>query len=358
MDYARKYDILWHIVAANGRQAALFGDTCARVARVAFCASATGSAMPIVYLEVPLLGNPRFDVQVCLDRDAVVGGASLPPGAPEVERDLLDWLTSPAGSDCSGVDLAFDLAANGVADPQVIVLMRDGTLADAEGFFSLAGAPDAARRYREAERHVPEGWRTWYTGLIPGRPGSPVRLDYFVSQGRLDAYAHDTTRLARDLELAGYHPSPRQLAWCEELLAYPCGLNIQLDVLEDGTLGPVLGYNLCMGNLGPHQVRQSLEQGWMARACERIKGWGLADARWRRIRELCLGKALHVRQTPDQAAEEWLAFDCRPTFVKVRMTQDELVDAKVYIMCAFKPMESRRAASGASQPAVGPDELG
>lgn len=341
MDHSGQYDILWQVVAANGRQQALFGDACTRLAREAFCACATGSTMPIVYLEVPLLGEPRFDLQVCMDRDVLAGGYHLPAQAPAVERDLLDWLASPAGSDCTGVDLAFDLSTRGVAQPQVIVLMRRETLADAEGFFRLAGAPDAARRYHEAVQRTPAGWNSWYTGLIPGRPGTPVRLDWFVGKGRLSAYARDTAQLARDLERVGYHPSSRQLAWCKELLAYPCGLNLQLDAREDGSIGPVLGYNLSMGRLKPKQARESLEQGWMRSACEQLERWGLADARWQRIRELCLGTALHPQQGTGDAGQ--VALVCKPTFVKVRMTQDGLVDAKAYVMCVLSPLAAPAA---------------
>ena len=307
--------------------------------------------MPIVYLEVPLLGEPRFDLQVCMDRDALVGGYDLPPEAPAVERPLLEWLTSPAGSDCRGVDLAFDLSTHGAAEPQVIALGRTSTLADAEGFFASAGTPDAARRYREAERRIPAGWRSWYTGLIPGRPGSPVRLDWFVSQRKLAAYTRDTARLSRDLEHVGYHPSQRQLAWCSELLAYPCGLNLQLDAREDGSIGPVLGYNLCMGSMRPRQVGECLEQGWMRQACALMERWGLADGRWQRLQELCLGRAL--RHPQGAGGTESLALVCKPTFIKVRMTQDALVDAKAYVMCVLSPLGSRPSPDAGANPRPG-----
>ena len=336
MDHLELYDLLWGTVAAEGRLQALFGDTCAHIAREAFGACATGTRMPIVYLEVPLLDEARFDLQVCLERDSLAKGCEIPPTAPSVEHSLLEWLTSAAGADCQGVDLAFDISTRGMESPQVITLMREGTLADAEGFFALSGAPDAARRYREAEQRRPASWRSWYTGIIAGRPGSPVRLDYFVDRERLHGYAQDTSLMEHDLAQMGYHLSGQQYDWCKDLLAFPCGLNIQLDVRDDGSLGPVLGYNLTMGRMQPRQARQSIEQGWVRSALELIEGWGLADARWQRIGELCLGKALHLRGS--SADEGWMALVCKPTFVKVRMTPDELVDAKAYIMCVLSPL--------------------
>ena len=343
MDHTELYDIAWQAVRADGRQQALFGDACADTARKAFRSCAAGTAMPIVYLEVPLLGEPRFDLQVCLDRESLIGGYDLPAAAPEHERALLEWLTSAAGADCQGVDLAFDISSQGLESPQLITLMREGTLSDAEGFFALAGTPDAARRYREAEQRIPLGWRSWYTGIIPGRPGSPIRLDYFVDHKRLRSYTQDRSQLSHDLECAGYQPSTHQLAWCEELLAFPCDLNLQLDLRDDGSLGPVLGYNLAMGYLGPRQIRESIEHGWMQGAFERIEGWSLSDSRWQLISGLCQGKVLHLKGSP--ADTGWMTLACKPTFVKVRMTQDELVDAKVYVMCVLSPMGANHTSS-------------
>lgn len=334
MTHLERYDLLWQLIGADGRQSALFGERCTRLARQAFASSACGSEMPVVYLEIPLAKDPSFDLQVCIDRSALEEGFDLPADAPSHEQELLAWLAGPSGADCVGVDVAFDLRANGIESPQLIVLMADGSLADAEGFFALAGAPDAARRYRSAEERMPVGWQSWYTGIIPGRSGAPVRLDFPVARRKVRSYAQDPSLLAHDLEQMGYALSEREAGWCERLLQLPCGLNLQLDALEDDSVGPVLGYNLLEGGISPHATRQRLESGWMREVLQMAETWGIADERWRLLKDLCQARLLVAC---DKAGhEERLVIATKVTFIKIRMTPEELVDAKAYLMCTIR----------------------
>lgn len=160
VEHLAYYDLLWRLIYAGGRRASLFGERCGLPARQAFAASACGSEMPIVYFEVPLAGEPDFDLQVCIERTALQEGFRLPTEAPATERDLLTWLAGPGGADCTGVDLAFDLHAQDIESPQLVVLMKRGILDDAEGFFALTGIPDGAVRYRAAEARTPRGWHS------------------------------------------------------------------------------------------------------------------------------------------------------------------------------------------------------
>ena len=338
-EQAKLYDILWHFLNSGGRRVALFGEECQRLSRKAFLSCAAGSTMPIVYLEVPLAGKPSFDLQVCIDRMSLGNGVVVPDDAPKHERDLLDWLAGPRGAACTGVDLAFDLHAGNTTSPQLIALLRDDSFASAEEFFALVGAPDGAARYRAAEQKVPSLWHSWYTGIIPGREGSPVRLDYFVSRDAVDGYRDDSRLLARDLHQMGYPLSEWQRAWCQSLLPLPCRLNLQLDARADGTMGPVLGYNLLEGGLRPAATRRSLEAGWLRQALETCEAWGLADDRWQLLRELCQAKAFTVSH--GEGNPRMLALSVKPTFLKVRMTPDELIDAKAYVICAFREMPQR-----------------
>lgn len=291
---------------------------------------AAGSVLPVAYFELPLLGPPCFDLQVCIDRVSLAQGVHVPADAPAHEHELLAWLASPRGSECTGVDLAFDLRDGDTTSPQLIALLNDASFKSAEEFFALVGAPDGASRYRAAEQRMPAHWRSWYTGIIPGRPGSPVRLDYYVSRARVHDYQSDSGLLTQDLAQFGYELSGPQREWCEQLLSLPCGLNLQLDVRADGSMGPVLGYNLIEGSLGPRATRQRLEKGWMRDVLELCETWGLADDRWQRLQGLCQARMLTIPN--DKGVPAHYALGIKPTFIKVRMTQDELVDVKVYII--------------------------
>ena len=333
MSHLDRYDLLWQLMDIGDRTPALLGERYAPLARQAFGSCACGTAMPVVYLEIPLAGEPGFDLQVCIDRSSVRKGFHLPENAPARERELMTWLAGSGGAGCTGVDLAFDLRDRGLESPQLIVLMSKGILADAEGFFALAGVSDGARRYRMAESRTPEGWTSWYTGILPGRPGAPVRLDYFVSGAKARSYAQDVRLLARDLELMGYTPSIREIGWYERLAQIPCGFNLQLDANDDGSIGPVLGYNLIEGGIGPHAVRQRLQSGWMREVLTMAETWGIADERWQLLRDLCQAKMLVLRR--ETGIETRTVVATKVTFIKIRMSQDALLDAKAYVMCTM-----------------------
>ena len=337
MSHLDRYDLLWQLIGTDERIPALLGERCAPLARQAFASSACGTATPVVYLEIPLAGEPGFDLQVCIDRSSLRKGLRLPEDAPAREQELLTWLAGPGGAGCTGVDLAFDLRDRGIESPQLIVLMNKGILEDAEGFFALIGVSDGARRYRAAESKAPNGWISWYTGVMPGRPGAPVRLDYYVSGDKARAYAKDASLLAHDLDLAGYTPSSREIGWCERLAQLPCSLNLQLDAIDDGSIGPVLGYNLIEGGIGPHAVRQRLESGWMREALTMAEAWGIADERWQLLGDLC--QARMFVSHGETGAKGRIAVAAKVTFIKIRMNQDALLDAKAYVMCTFYDLD-------------------
>lgn len=324
-----RYELLYRMLGADGRCEQLFGS-CGERAREAFRCCAVGSRMPLVYFEVPLLGEPRFDVQVCLSRADVMDVRDLPAGSPPALGPLLNWLRG--SDDCVGVDLAFDVNAGEPCPTQVMALMREGTLRDVEGFFLAVGDRRAAERYLKSVRSTPAGWREWYVGFAAQRPGHPVRLDFSVLPKRQQAYLEDPTRFASDLRSMGYEIGEAQLTYIHELLGLPFAANLQLDVLEGGKVGPVLGYSLAMPHWGPARSREELAQGALGQAFLLVKDWGLADGRWRQLSGCCIGMAVRL---PGMRGDRMIAVRCVPTFVKVRMTPAGLLDAKAYLMCTM-----------------------
>ncbi|MBQ9315888.1 MAG: hypothetical protein IJ203_03590 [Atopobiaceae bacterium] len=321
------YKALYRELAAHGRGEALFGS-CGDLALDAFGSAAVGPRMPTVYFEIPLLGEPRFDLQVCVSREDGAVERELPVTALPQLGPLMDWLQR--SEDCPGVDLAFDVGAGDVRSPQVMALMTDGVLRDVAGFFAAAGDGQAAKRFVRRARHVPLGWRIWYVGLAPQRAGRPVRLDYSVGPRRQRRYLEDMALFAKDLLSLGYQSSEEQLGWCRQLMELPFGPNLQLDVLEDDSMGPVLGYSLCMPSWGPAKSSESLRQGDLRQACELLQAWGLVDDRWQKLAGCCIGREIVV---PVGKGASAFALRCVPTFLKVRMTAQGLLDAKAYLMC-------------------------
>ena len=294
----------------------------------AFSSCAVGNEMPILYFEVPLLGKPRFDLQVCINRQNL-GNYKLPPTAPKSVKAGLYWLANN-GEGCVGLDFAFDVSEGDIHTPQVIAFTNGCRTCDLDSFFACVGDAGAAKRYYDAEARVPSGWMSWYTGLIAQRPGRPVRLDYFVDQEKILLYRHDLLAFEKDLRQMGYEVSGRELELCQELMEFPFGINLQFDLYEDGTLGPVLGYNAAFGQLGPHESRQSLKDGDLALLMKQVQDLELADERWQLMQTCCIGQAYPVTDGSR------LVISSSPTFLKVRMTPDRNLDAKAYIICRVK----------------------
>ena len=61
MDRMRMYDIIYALAAKDSRETALFGN-CAPCAREALSRSLAGEKLPEIWLEVPLSGDPWFDI--------------------------------------------------------------------------------------------------------------------------------------------------------------------------------------------------------------------------------------------------------------------------------------------------------
>ena len=315
----------YRMLCADGGEG-LFGGDSAELAFDAFLSCAVGDEMPVLFFEVPLLGEPRFDLHVCINRSALPEGARLPESAPAHLQGAIDWLLR-AGEGCTGVDFAFDVSAGDIRSPQIAAFTDGCETCNLESFFACAGDAGAASRYDAAQLRAPGGWSSWYTGLIPQRQGRPVRLDYFVDDVLAERYAQDIDLLATDLRQMGYRASDLELARCADLLALPFMLNIQLDVLEDGSMGPVLGYNAAFGALSAPVARASATDGAISRLMQLVEGWELADERWRLLAGRCIGRKFPL---PNGRT---LTLHSTPTFLKVRMTPEALLDAKVYIKC-------------------------
>lgn len=318
------FDILYALAADEGREKALFGS-CAPLAREAFRRSLIGEGFPIVWFEVPLAGKPRFDLHVALSREMLCGGARFLPGAGNGRDELFRWYSEdePGGG---GLAFAYDVSEGRIDDPAIHVNVNNAPLSDADRFFDLAAGEEAAGQYGSFANRLPKGWRIWYAGVHPGRPGSPVRVDCFVDAELKDAYAGDITLFEGDLTACGFTAITSTLHDLAKLvLDSPFSLELQFDVMADGVLGPTLGISANFPFGSSSTVRPLFEEGGPAAeflgAVERM---GLADDRWRHIPDAMFSKLVHM----DDAM---LALYCIPVFVKLRMRGGEPLDAKVYL---------------------------
>ncbi len=321
------YDTIFALAADDRREEALFGS-CGPLAREAFRHSLAGEGFPIVWFEVPLAGNPRFDLHVALSRAMLHAGAQLPPHAGNGYDALFRWYAEDETGG-GGLAFAYDVSEGRIKDPAVHVNVNNAPLSDMARFFDLAAGNGAAELYAGFESRLPQGWRVWYAGVHPGRPGSPVRIDCFVDKPLKRAYAADVSLLERDLRACGFTDTgPALYCLSAPILESPFDLELQFDVMRDGDLGPTLGISagFSLGTAG--SVRKLFAEGGPAAALMgAIERMELADGRWRHVPGASFATLVDMDDGP-------LAIFCAPTFVKLRMRDGEPFDAKIYLQAS------------------------
>ena len=318
------FDALYALAAKGECEAALYGETYP-LAREAFARSLAGEDFPLVWFELPLLGKPRFDLHVALAREALVPGTRFAPGAGSGYDKLLAWFCEEEQGG-AGLAFAFDVGDDRVEDPAVHVNVNNAPLSDMGRFFEQVSGAEAAVLYRDFASRLPAAWKVWYAGVHPGRPGSPVRVDCFVNPKRRDAYAADSALFECDLRSCGYSASLESLARiAEPILSSPFGLELQFDVLRDGSLGPTIGLSAAFPMMAEGSVRKALaEEGELFALLAQAEALGMADSRWQKLAGGLFARLVTIEECA-------LVLRCTPTFVKLRMRDGTPLDAKVYL---------------------------
>ncbi len=331
LDHAAIYDTLYLLAAGDGREEALFGD-CQPLAHEAFSRSLIGDEFPIIWFEVPLSRKPRFDLHVAASRSALCPGAEFAPGAGGGYEGLFRWYAEEE-SGGAGLAFAYDVSEGRIDAPAVHVNVNNAPLSSMDRFFDLSAGGDAAERYRAFEAKLPRGWRVWYAGFHPGRPNTPVRVDCFVDGGLKAAYASVPSLFEQHLRECGFTAASAALRDLAGLVtASPFALELQFDVLPDGSVGPTIGVSAGFGTIPASELQTMFDDGGTAaKLLGQIERRGLADDRWRLIAHASFAKLVETDDGP-------LALFCMPTFVKLRVRDGEPLDAKAYLQASAREM--------------------
>ena len=318
------YDAIYTLAVGEGCEQVLFGD-CSALAREAFLRSSASGGFPMLWFEVPLTGKPRFDLHVALSRESLRTGARYRPCTGNGYDELFHWFAEDEVGG-NGLAFAFDVSEGRIDDPAVHVNVNNAPLADMARFFDLAAGNGAYERYANFENRLPQGWKVWYAGFHPGRPGSPVRVDCFVDATCEASYAADVELLEHDLRTCGFTcTGPALYDLATPILKCPFDLELQFDVMHDGALGPTLGISASFPRLAVASMRELFgDGGEVAGLMGAIEGMGLADGRWRHVPDALFATLVEMGDID-------LALYCTPTFVKLRMRDGEPLDAKVYL---------------------------
>lgn len=193
------FDALVAFARKRSGGTALLGSS-VELASAAYRKSLIGRSFPSFWMEVPLAGEPGFDLHVYYDRGQVLPGERFGADAGLGMQGLFDWYF---GIETGGVGVGFahDLR-DGSGVVGAYVNFQHTPLDDLRGFFASLGADGSYECAGRLLSRLPRGWHPWYLGLFPGRVDAGVRVGAFVSREQQAIYADDPRSIANDLSRA------------------------------------------------------------------------------------------------------------------------------------------------------------
>ena len=325
MDRLMLYDIIYALAARDGRQAVLFGD-CAELARNAFSRSLAGDYFPELWFEMPLAGEPWFDLHALVSHGDLDARATFTPetcgGCPEA----FSWF-STQGPGARQLALSWDVGAGDATSPAVQLLVGDNNLEVTSGFLEAAGRADAVSAYRAFTERLPRGWFACYAGVFPRRTFPFLRVECIPRRELQRSYVEDRALLEAHLRQAGLaEPGDSVLERCQALADTPFALEFQFDVTPDGSAGSTLGASVRFAAPSDENSRAIFDvQGEAGELMRRVEAWGLADDRWK------LFAGATYAQRVSFKSESCLLY-CYPAFLKLRWRDGIPLDAKAYLI--------------------------
>ena len=320
------FEILYALAARGGRQEVLFGDSI-QYARPAFARSCPGEAFPELWFELPLLGDPWFDLHVLTDSTTIDAETPFSDENTGGYPNLFAWFaTAP---DVRQLALSYDSGSGNITQPAIQLLVRNACAH--VPFLERAGGPDYAAAYRAFEQRLPDTWFPCYTGVHPSRDDAFVRVECIPRAETQSAYAADAGLLEAHLRQAGLSDLGDMLvSRCQTLAQAPLQLEFQFDVLLDGTLGDTFGASVRFAP--PIRENDHLPfslEGPVGELMQQVEDWGLADGRWRLLADTTFSKRIS-RQ------DEAVTVANYPAFLKLRWRAGAPLDAKTYLIALFQ----------------------
>ncbi len=318
------FSILYALTALDGREAALFGKS-APLAREAFARSLACDTFPEVWFEIPLAGDPWFDLHLLVSRESLSPDMAFSADDTGGHPQVFSWFAQH--DRVRQLALSWDVGKGNDATPAVQVLVSDYDPEVSCSFLRAAGREDLQDAYRAFRARIPEQWFACYTGAFPNRERDFVRVECIVGEQLQIAYAQDASLLEGHLRQAGVRElGETAVARCQELARSPFDLEFQFDVMPDGALGSTFGASVRFGCPPGEEGRPCFDpHGAAGELMEQVEAWGLADERWQLLADTAF--ATQVARGNNSC----LLFDY-PTFVKLRWRDGEPVDAKAYLL--------------------------
>ena len=290
-------------------------------------------AMPLSWVEAPLLGAPHADLHVSYDYHEVCAGVRSVPLAGFCYQGLIEWL-SKHGRPGVGVDYSIDLTETGIGAVGAYVIFRDGDgeAADLDGLCASMGCEDYASRCHQIAEAFSAGWKFWCVNPFPGRAGNPVRATGLLTEEYRRRFAENPSAVRESFARMGLSsPSDEFCVRVSKLATLPIQLELRIGIDEQGVLcdRTDVSFYLAQRHLSTAKQRALFAEGGAGRqALEWFEEWDIADARWQTMAQGGFSKA--VRFTRDDGSTCRVALLCSPVCFMMPWEKDKPLAAKAY----------------------------
>ncbi|MBQ9068187.1 MAG: hypothetical protein IJ131_03865 [Eggerthellaceae bacterium] len=326
MDSVTLYEILYALVAMDGREAALFGNY-GPYAREAFRRSLAGESFPELWFEIPLAGDPWLDLHALVSYEDVAGTQASFSGQEGVYANAIEWFAAQSPHAVRQLALSYDTSAQDVDHPAVQLLVNSDDIAAPIGFLQAVGQLDATEPYRTFVESMPHPWYACYVGVFPRREEADgqdwVRVECIVGDQLQHAYANSAEGLIEHLTRVGLQGICQDAV--EGIRAFartPFPLELQFNVGKDGKALPVVSASV---RFQPKDWMDGQRREHIDHLFRWIQKQGMADNRWELLADTLFAKSV-------TRGGKSAVLSCFPAFVKLRWRKGEPPCAKAYLM--------------------------
>ncbi len=315
------YNLIYSSVT-TGDEDELFGKRNGMDSEI-FAKSFAGNDFPEVWFEIPLKGDPWYDLHVLTSKRSLIGHMGSYDGIRYPH--LFKWFAKSTGT--RQLALSYDLSKGVYDTPAVQLLVSGKDSSTGCDFLTEAGNPDAAKAYKHFTNILPKGWFACYVGTFPKRDDFSLRVECIPDKRSQAEYSVNDKMLKNDLAQIGFDISEEMLGIIRLLAAQPVPMEFQFNVGDRGYAMPTLGVSLryqAPYNKYSHPAFLQQNENVVSLMVE-FERIGLVDRRWRTLSERSFAKRLSGKV-------DSVCFGGFPAFIKIRLTPDELIDAKAYIV--------------------------
>jgi len=332
----RNFRRIYARAAGGGREARLFGLSTQAKAEAALHKYAIDASGEGFYFEFPLTGEARMDLLLQYN----CGAIRLPVSRGSCERestpfDYLSFFEACArdpGLARYLIGFSFDLSED--RDQPGIYLLPPRNLPNVDyvpEMLARLGAAERLQKVMEAFSAAPAGWQPYYIGYMDARPGTPIRLGFFLDREISRRYREDKALLKRDLSLYYRRSVPGNMIDQLHLLIQKGYVwDFQFDMFPDGDLARALGVSV--RDDADENSWDSTEAFLASNTSEdlmvMLENWGLADERRRLLRDACTAVRRNILE---DGGIKTVADLVSVSTYKVRFKNEEAVLAKAYL---------------------------